>query len=260
MLPASSIAANLAPGGTGPCATLPRVPHRPLELTGERTLPGVRQENYWFRRHEAAYRWAAGAVDLRGAVVVEAGVGEGYGGQALSDAGASLVLGLDLDQPTLAHVARTHPGVAPVRANLVALPCGAGTSDVVVSSQTIEHLWDQDGFVRECARVLRPGGRLLVTTPNRHTFPPGNVFHSRELDQTELADLLSRHLDVEDVLGVHHGPRLAASGDLVTDQLSAPPEEWTAALREAVESVTAEDFVVGDAADSLDLAAVAVRR
>ena len=81
MLPASSIAANLASRRDRPCATLPRVPHRPLELTGERTVPGIWHENYWFRRHEAAYRWAAGAVDLCRAVVVEAGVGEGYGGR-----------------------------------------------------------------------------------------------------------------------------------------------------------------------------------
>ena len=60
-----------------------------------------------------------------------------------------------------------------------------------MSSQVVEHLWDQDAFVAECARVLRPGGRLVVTTPNRLTFPPGNVFHPRELDATELGALVA---------------------------------------------------------------------
>ena len=85
-----------------------------LTLTGERTLPGVWHENYWFRRHEAGYRWV---VSLGvGGTVVEAGVGEGYGATALHDAGADRVLGIDLDPDTLRHVADRHHAVAPVRA------------------------------------------------------------------------------------------------------------------------------------------------
>jgi SAM-dependent methyltransferase len=235
-----------------------------LPLTGERTLPGVAQENYWFRRHEAAYRWVARHLDLPGRRVVDAGVGEGYGGQALSEAGAAAVLGLDLDHPTLRHVARTYPGVAVARANLVALPLRDSAVEIVVSSQVVEHLWDQDRFVAECSRVLRPGGHLVVTTPNRRTFPPGNPFHSRELDADELATLLDAHLAVAGVHGVHHGPRLAGldaeQGGLVAAQLASGPEAWGPALLDAVASVTADDFVVGGADGCLDLVAVGVRR
>ena len=56
-----------------------------------------------------------------------------------------------------------------VSGNLVALPLGCQTFDSVVSLQTIEHLWDQEGFVRECARVMRPGGLFVLSTPNRLT-------------------------------------------------------------------------------------------
>jgi SAM-dependent methyltransferase len=154
--------------------------------------------------------------------------------------------------------------VAPVRANLVALPCRGGSVDVVVTSQVVEHLWDQEAFVAECARVLRPGGRLVVSTPDRRTFPPGNPFHSRELDAAELAELLAAHLDVTGVHGVHHGPRLAAldveHGGLVAAQLAVEPAAWSPALRAAVASVTAGDFVVGTAEGCLDLLAVGVRR
>ena len=172
-------------------------------------MPGIAHENYWFQRHLAAYQWVARSLPVRGAVVVEAGCGEGYGGQLLAEAGAALVAGLDLDQPSLRHAARTYPGVRPVRANLVSLPLADGCAGLVVASQVVEHLWDQDQFVRECARVLRPGGRLVVTTPNRRTFPPGNPFHSRELDAAELARLVGGHLDVDQVRGLRHGPRLA---------------------------------------------------
>jgi SAM-dependent methyltransferase len=133
----------------------------------------------------------------------------------------------------------------------------------VVSAQTLEHLWDQDGFLRECARVLRPGGRLLLTTPNRRTFPPGNVFHSRELDAAELADLVAPHLRVDRLEGVRHGPRLAgwSGGDPVARQLAGGPDTWGDDLATLVRSVTAQDFVVtAETADSLDLVLTATCR
>ena len=107
------------------------------------------------------------------------------------------VLALDYDAPTAAHVARAYPSVRAVRGNLAALPVRSSTVDVVVNLQVIEHLWDQRGFLAECLRVLRPGGRLLITTPNRITFSPGrdtplNPFHTRELAAAELDELLRR--------------------------------------------------------------------
>lgn len=234
-------------------------------LTGERTAPGVAAENYWFRRHEAAYAWVVATQRLRGATVVEAGCGEGYGAAMLAAAGARLVAGLDLDHPTLVHAAHRYPDVPAVRANLVALPVSSAVADLVVSSQVVEHVWDQEGFVAECARVLRPGGTLVVTTPNRLTFPPGNVFHHRELDAGELTALVGRHLDVTAVLGLRHGDRLAADGevhgDLVAAQVAAE-DDLDEALRARVATVTAADFVVDDhdVTRCLDLVLTAVRR
>lgn len=236
-----------------------------LELTGERTLPGLWHENYWFRRHEAGYRWVQSLGVL--GTVVEAGVGEGYGATALARAGADQVLGIDLDPTVLAHVARAHPLARPLRANLVRLPLRSGSVELVVSAQTVEHLWDQPAFVAECARVLRPGGRLVLTTPNRLTFPPGNVFHSRELDADELLELVddaAPSLRVTGVAGLHHGPRLAevdrvlaAHGGLVAAQVRATYDQWDAELADTVRSVTADDFTVGGTDDSLDLLLVA---
>jgi SAM-dependent methyltransferase len=242
-----------------------------LPLTGERTVPGIPEENYWFRRHEAVY------IALRdlvaGASVLEAGCGEGYGAGMLAEV-ATGVLALDLDAVTAAHVARRYPGAGVARANLVALPVRDGSVDAVVSLQVIEHLWEQERFLRECFRVLRPGGALVVSTPNRLTFSPGrdtplNPFHTRELSAAELACLVrdAGFADVE-VEGLHHGPRLREldarhGGSLVDAQVAVALAggSWPAALRRDVGSVTVGDFVLqpGEVDASLDLVAFATR-
>lgn len=246
----------------------PQVSLPVLALTGERTLPGIEVENYWFRRHEAAYR--AVLAHCAGQIVLEAGCGEGYGADLISTV-ARQVVALDYDPATVAHVAARYCSVQVVRANLGALPVAGQRTDAVVSLQVIEHLWDQPGFVRDCARVLRPGGRLILSTPNRLTFSPGrdtplNPFHSRELAPAELADLLAGNgFEVRELLGLRHGPRLSRvdsryAGSLVAAQLATPPERWPAGLRADVAAIRADDFVLStvDLAESLDLLAVAV--
>jgi SAM-dependent methyltransferase len=240
----------------------------PLPLTGERTLPGIWHENYWFRRHEAAYR--ATVPFCRGARVVEAGCGEGYGAALLSRAAGAHVLALDYDAATVRHVRLAHPGVSVARANLVSLPVRDGVAEVVASLQVIEHLWDQEQFVRECTRALRRAGTLILSTPNRLTFTPAgapaNPFHARELSAAELADLVTPEFEVARLLGLRHGRRLARwerrHGSLADAQLRTAPEDWPAQVRRTVSAVTARDFVLTDHAidTSLDLFIVAVRR
>lgn len=250
----------------------PANPSAPLAITGERTVPGVAPENYWFRRHEAVYRWLA--ADCGGGLVLDVGAGEGYGA-ALLAARAKRVVGMDYDEPTVAHARATYPDVRAVRGNATDLPFAEASVDVVVGLQVIEHLWDQAAFVREASRVLRPGGRIVVATPNRLTFSPdwepgtphANPFHSQELSADELVGLLAEELEVSDVLGVFHGPRLseldAKFDGMARAQLAGPQEQWSAELAEAVASVTVDDFAVArdrrsSPADSaLDLIAVA---
>lgn len=71
-----------------------------------------------------------------------------------------------------------YPRVEMIQGNLADLPLDDASVDVVVNFQVIEHLWDQAQFLRECLRVLRPGGELLISTPNRITFSPAATLRS----------------------------------------------------------------------------------
>lgn len=205
---------------------------------------------------------------------MEVGCGEGYG-TALLATTAARVVGVDYDALTVAHARRTYPTADFVRGNLAALPVRSESVDVLATLQVIEHVWNHPEFVRECRRVLRPGGRLLVTTPNRLTFSPGrdepvNPFHTVEFTASELVELLVRcGFEIDEVAGLHAGARLADldrrhGGSFVDAQLAAPPDAWSDRLRSDVESVTAEDFEIRrderhDVDASLDLVVLARR-
>ncbi|MDZ4270683.1 MAG: class I SAM-dependent methyltransferase [Mycobacterium sp.] len=247
----------------------------PMALTGERTVPGLAEENYWFRRHEVVYRRLVDRCIDRD--VLEAGSGEGYGADLIADV-ARHVIGLDYDESAVAHVRARYPRVDMRQGNLAQLPLSDGAVDVVVNFQVIEHLWDQGRFVAECLRVLRPGGVLLMSTPNRITFSPGrdtpvNPFHTRELNATELTELLEAGgFAMESMLGVFHGQRLAEldarhGGSIIDAQIARALADapWPADLLADVASVGIDDFdlvAAGDGRDiddSLDLVAIAVR-
>jgi SAM-dependent methyltransferase len=249
-----------------------------LALTGERTVPGLDVENYWFRRHEVVYERLTPR--CAGRDVLEAGCGEGYGADLLAGV-AEKVIALDYDEPTLAHVRTRYPRVQAMRGNLVELPLPDDSVDAVVNFQVIEHLWDQARFVTECARVLSPSGLLMVSTPNRITFSPGrdtpvNPFHTRELNADELTQLLADGgFSVVSMIGVFHGPRLRDldakhDGSLIDAQIARAVADapWPAELAADVAGVTTADFDLVDAGDeqdgrgiddSLDLIAIAVR-
>jgi len=83
----------------------------PLPLTGERTLPDVPAENYWFRRHLAVYEWIAART--KGLRVVDMACGEGYGADLLAREGATSVVGVDANPE-----AHEHAQLRYVRPNL----------------------------------------------------------------------------------------------------------------------------------------------
>jgi SAM-dependent methyltransferase len=238
-----------------------------LPLTGERTAPGIWHENYWFARHDAAYRWITANLDLHSLPstgrVLDAGCGEGYGAELLRLAGAGSVTGLDYEDTTLRHVRRVYPQITVVRGNLVQTGFADATFELITSLQTIEHLWEQPRFVAECARILAPGGTLVLSTPNRLTFPSGNWYHTHELTAAEFLELVELAFEITHALGLHHGSRLrtweSQYGSCVDAQLATGYDAWDADLADLVRSTRHEDFEIrpGDLDESLDLILVA---
>jgi SAM-dependent methyltransferase len=209
--------------------------------------------------------------------VLEAGCGEGYGADLIAST-ARRVVAVDYDAATIAHVGTRYPRVQVLAANLAAVPMPDASVDVVVNFQVIEHLWDQPQFITECLRLLRPGGLLLMSTPNRITFTPGsdtplNPFHTRELNAAELRQLLEDGgFTLDGMYGVFHGPRLAEmdarhGGSIIDAQIDRAVADapWPEDLLADVAAVRCGDFEIEsensrrDIDASLDLLAIATR-
>jgi 2-polyprenyl-3-methyl-5-hydroxy-6-metoxy-1,4-benzoquinol methylase len=188
----------------------PGVP--PLALTGERTLPDVPAENYWFRRHLVVYEWIAARCG--GLDVVDLACGEGYGSEVLART-AGRVVGVDANPEAHEHARAKYsrPGVRFERETIEAFdePC-----DAVVFLQTIEHVEDPERTLHSVRSMLRPGGRAYVSTPNVLTLaPPGaersdNPWHVREYRPEEFAELCAACFDRVELHGVFHARKLRA--------------------------------------------------
>src|SRR5581483_2453562 len=175
----------------------------PLSLTGERTLPDVPAENYWFRRHLAVYEWVARRV--RGLKVADLACGEGYGADVLARAAAAVV-GVDANPEAHEH-ARLRYRRPNLRFERGLVERFDGRCDAIVFLQTIEHV-DEPGRLLERFAAAAPV--VYVSTPHRLTLaPPGapksdNPWHVREYTPAEYRALLEPHFSDVDVLGVYH--------------------------------------------------------
>jgi SAM-dependent methyltransferase len=179
----------------------------PLELTGERTLPDVPAENYWYRRHLAVYEWIAERV--RGLRVADLACGEGYGSAVLARE-AGDVVGVDANPDAHEHATLRYkrPGLRFERALVEDFdePC-----DAIVFLQTIEHVHDPGAL---CDRIAAAAPIAYISTPNRLTLAPpgaersGNPWHLREYTAREYRELLAPHFSRVEVLGLHHAGKL----------------------------------------------------
>jgi ubiquinone/menaquinone biosynthesis C-methylase UbiE len=168
-----------------------------LPFTGERfttAAPLLNTQIY----HEHLHRYLFAAQFVRGLAVLDIACGEGYG-SALLAASAASVVGVDVSAETIAHAKRKYrlSNLRFLTGECRSIPVKAQSVDVVVSFETIEHLEEHEVFMREIRRALKPGGLLIISSPDREKYEgrgaKKNPFHKKELSPLEFADLMRQH-------------------------------------------------------------------
>lgn len=160
-----------------------------FDFTGERIVPG-RTAEHLFREHEERYVFAGQFI--KGKDVLDVACGTGVGSRFLQQAGARSVLGLDIDPQAVSFAKARYRDVSFAQCDATELCLPDRSIDVVVSFETIEHLQDHQKYIRECRRVLRPGGLFICSTPNTKLYGRRweNKYHVHELSTGEFQDLL----------------------------------------------------------------------
>jgi SAM-dependent methyltransferase len=192
----------------------PGVP--PLSLTGERTLPDVPAENYWYRRHLAVYEWIGARVE--GLRVIDMACGEGYGAATLAQSAAE-VIGVDANPEAFEHARLRYqePNLSFERAMIERFGEPA-SCEAVTFLQTIEHVPNPQDALLHFRSLLTPGGSAYISTPNLLTIAPAgaeksdNPWHIKEYLAHEFRELCESVFDSVELYGLYHARRLRLHG------------------------------------------------
>jgi len=224
------------------------------EFTGERVIPGEVDADL-LNEHMARYAFAARLA--KGRRVLDAGCGSGYGAAELARS-AEEVLAIDIAQDAIGY-AREHyhaPNLRFERASCLEIPAPAGSFQLVVAFELIEHLEQRRAFLQEVRRVLAPGGQFVVSTPNTVYYAEAraergpNPFHVHEFTygefQSELEAVFSKvtfYLENHTDAVVFAPAEGRGCADAWVEEGGANPEE--AHFFVAVCSVTGDTAVAG---------------
>ena len=168
--------------------------------TAERSSHLDPSENVIFQRHLIAYKEAA---KLISGTVLEIGSGEGYGVAELAGKTEKYLAIDKFDSPISEDLMENHN----IEFNQMNVPPLIGIADnsidFVVTFQVIEHIQDDEWFIKEIHRVLKPGGKAVITTPNILMSLSRNPWHIREYTPSEMKDILQTSFKNIDLKGVY---------------------------------------------------------
>ena len=175
--------------------------------TAERNSGILPEDNVIHHRHLIAYQEAARHCHGN---VLEIGSGEGYGIKILAPC-ASAYYAVDkhetpvtTDVPNIVFKQMNVPPLAGFEDNFF---------DVVVTFQVIEHIKNDHLFLSEIKRVLKPGGKLLLTTPNIAMSLTRNPWHVREYTLSQMNDVAGKVFSNVEVKGIYGNEKVMAYYD-----------------------------------------------
>ncbi len=237
------------------------------EFTGERFIPGQGGVQL---AYEHLHRYLFAMQLALGKQVLDVASGSGYGTGLLAKV-ARRVLAIDMDNTSISQARRTvrDPNIGFVNADGTRLPVRSSSMELVVAFEVIEHVPDQEGMIRELARVLEPGGVVLISTPNKAVYSDArkyvNPFHLREFYRDEFMELLHRgfpfvrllHQQVRAGSLITGCESTARTGEILTGPIPGEEHAETASMyflaccSDGNESLPAQDSAYFDPADSL---------
>lgn len=168
-----------------------------LNWTGERLETHILNET----SIEHLHRYAIAMELAKGKKVLDIACGEGYGSNLMATV-AENVTGMDIDKATIEKAKQKYKkdNIIFLDADAENIPVTSHTYDMVVSFETLEHVKNLSQMIRECKRVLRPGGLLIISTPDKNNYSDKtgylNPFHTKELYLNELESVLKERFNV----------------------------------------------------------------
>ncbi len=164
------------------------------DFLGERLVPEVETGTVQYFDHIRRYLFAQQFVCRKR--VLDIACGTGYGSDILRRGRAAAVFSADISAEAVHYAADRWPDARLLRADALNLPLPSAAFDVIVSFETVEHLPDPRRFLIEARRVLKGGGMLILSTPNRLSVSPGSAkpyspYHTFEPTRDELIALLT---------------------------------------------------------------------
>jgi SAM-dependent methyltransferase/glycosyltransferase involved in cell wall biosynthesis len=221
-----------------------------IDDTGERMIPEIHHEGMIYAEHMARYLFASQFV--KGKRVLDIASGTGYGTEMLAVAGAKDVLGIDNEPESAcrAHSRYGHSrGCHFAVGDAERLPLNGESLDVVVSFETIEHVPRHYRSLSEFKRILRPGGLLVISTPNHGVYPEGNPFHIKEFQIEEFRDELSFYFANVSLLSQENWIASGIFDQPVMGQADIPLRNGTGLYKAVAREYDKVPYVVGLCSD-----------
>jgi len=167
--------------------------------TAERSSHLDPSENVIYQRHFIAYKEAAKFIN---GTVLEVGSGEGYGIMELAPK-ADHYIAVDKYNTEISDELKLENNITFIQTEVPPLKGIEDNSvDFVVTFQVIEHIDDDEMFLQEIHRVLKPGGKMILTTPNSMMSLTRNPWHTREYTPEQMGEVLKSSFDNYKLKGV----------------------------------------------------------